>query len=318
MANIDKKVLKTKTKNHLGVANNLPETTLVKRSMQKLGLLTQFNEQNLIINTGTTAERSVEPVEGETRYNTSLTRMETYVNGVWTAIGGTALTADTGVNIASNVIKLGGSIPSGVKTTIGVSTASQAALIIRNDTAAIANTSTAFMGSYYGTYAGDNYLTLGYLPSGIAGLASQSNPTYNTSFSGFQVLEATAGTQYEVFMNHKRIVGGFGHASSIGIDDSNLRLFRAGQFGNGNTQMTFEEIGNQGIIKFGLANNTTGGPGIQTCMSINMEQGGTFTGDTILKVIGLPIYANNAAAITAGLAVNTVYKTSTGELRIVV
>lgn len=37
-----------------------------------------------------------------------------------------------------------------------------------------------------------------------------------------------------------------------------------------------------------------------------------------LKLIGLPIYANNAAAITGGLAVNGVYKTATGELRIVV
>jgi hypothetical protein len=32
----------------------------------------------------------------------------------------------------------------------------------------------------------------------------------------------------------------------------------------------------------------------------------------------LPTYANNAAAIAGGLAVNSIYKTSTGELRIVV
>jgi len=32
----------------------------------------------------------------------------------------------------------------------------------------------------------------------------------------------------------------------------------------------------------------------------------------------LPVYANNAAAVAGGLAVNDVYKTSTGELRIVV
>ena len=39
---------------------------------------------------------------------------------------------------------------------------------------------------------------------------------------------------------------------------------------------------------------------------------------TTLKLTALPIYANNAAAITGGLIAGDVYKTSTGELRIVV
>ena len=37
-----------------------------------------------------------------------------------------------------------------------------------------------------------------------------------------------------------------------------------------------------------------------------------------LRLLNLPVYADNAAAIAGGLAVNDVYKTSTGELRIVV
>jgi len=36
------------------------------------------------------------------------------------------------------------------------------------------------------------------------------------------------------------------------------------------------------------------------------------------KLTGLSVYANNAAAVSGGLAVNSVYKTATGELRIVV
>ena len=36
------------------------------------------------------------------------------------------------------------------------------------------------------------------------------------------------------------------------------------------------------------------------------------------KLTGLSVYANNAAAVAGGLAVNTVYKTATGELRVVV
>lgn len=39
---------------------------------------------------------------------------------------------------------------------------------------------------------------------------------------------------------------------------------------------------------------------------------------TTLRLTALPIYANNAAAIAGGLIAGDVYKTSTGELRIVV
>ena len=37
-----------------------------------------------------------------------------------------------------------------------------------------------------------------------------------------------------------------------------------------------------------------------------------------LNLTGLSVYANNTAAVSGGLAVNDVYKTATGELRIVV
>ena len=39
---------------------------------------------------------------------------------------------------------------------------------------------------------------------------------------------------------------------------------------------------------------------------------------TSLRLTALPTYTNNAAAIAGGLIANDVYKTSTGELRIVV
>jgi len=45
----------------------------------------------------------------------------------------------------------------------------------------------------------------------------------------------------------------------------------------------------------------------------------TTTGEFVTVVnCTLPTYANNAAAITGGLAVNSVYKTASGEVRIVV
>lgn len=39
---------------------------------------------------------------------------------------------------------------------------------------------------------------------------------------------------------------------------------------------------------------------------------------TTLRLTALPVYANNAGAVAGGLIVGDVYKTSTGELRIVV
>jgi hypothetical protein len=38
----------------------------------------------------------------------------------------------------------------------------------------------------------------------------------------------------------------------------------------------------------------------------------------IISVVGLPVYANNAAALAGGLVINNVYKTAAGELQIVV
>ena len=48
-----------------------------------------------------------------------------------------------------------------------------------------------------------------------------------------------------------------------------------------------------------------------------MQNPGPVRGDT-LNLTDLSIYANNAAAIAGGLIVNDVYKTATGELRIVI
>lgn len=39
---------------------------------------------------------------------------------------------------------------------------------------------------------------------------------------------------------------------------------------------------------------------------------------TTLRLLNIPVYADNAAAVAGGLAENDVYKTSGGELRIVV
>lgn len=52
--------------------------------------------------------------------------------------------------------------------------------------------------------------------------------------------------------------------------------------------------------------------GIQTIPEKTLHVNGT------VRLQGLPTYANNAAAIAGGLVADDVYKTATGELRIVV
>jgi hypothetical protein len=62
---------------------------------------------------------------------------------------------------------------------------------------------------------------------------------------------------------------------------------------------------------------TTGSGGyISTSNNGNIELNPNGTG--CVKITNIQTYANNAAAVTGGLAVNSVYKTVTGELRIVV
>ena len=48
-----------------------------------------------------------------------------------------------------------------------------------------------------------------------------------------------------------------------------------------------------------------------------MSNPGPIRGTTIVMT-NLPVFANNTAAVSGGLAVNSVYKTTGGELRIVV
>jgi hypothetical protein len=48
-----------------------------------------------------------------------------------------------------------------------------------------------------------------------------------------------------------------------------------------------------------------------------MSNPGPIRGTTIVMT-NLPVFANNTAAVSGGLAVNSVYKTAGGELRIVV
>jgi len=63
---------------------------------------------------------------------------------------------------------------------------------------------------------------------------------------------------------------------------------------------------------------TTGAVSTSAASVASLSVSGAATIAGLTKLTGLSVYANNAAAVTGGLAVNSVYKTATGELRIVV
>tara|TARA_R100001463_G_scaffold4815_1_gene17221 strand:+ start:545 stop:997 length:453 start_codon:yes stop_codon:yes gene_type:complete len=75
---------------------------------------------------------------------------------------------------------------------------------------------------------------------------------------------------------------------------------------------------------FGITGNITqtgnfGLTGIFTLEAAgSMILNGGFRAASTVILTGLSTFADNAAAVSGGLAVNTVYKTATGELRIVV
>lgn len=69
-----------------------------------------------------------------------------------------------------------------------------------------------------------------------------------------------------------------------------------------------------------ILRNVKGSPLTYTEMDNNLTYLETLstTGITLTNITGLPTYVDNAAAISGGLTLDDIYKTSTGELRIVV
>jgi hypothetical protein len=72
-------------------------------------------------------------------------------------------------------------------------------------------------------------------------------------------------------------------------------------------------------INSGVVNSVVvGGSGITATASNTVYVPSLVANGAVITLSGLPTYADNAAAVAGGLAVNRVYKTATGELRIVV
>ncbi len=95
----------------------------------------------------------------------------------------------------------------------------------------------------------------------------------------------------------------------IGADASNVDLTDIS-----NTLST-DAISKVGVI--GTYINISSWDGKVGVANVTINDGElTLNGDTFVKITSLPTHADEAAATSAGLATDTIYKTSTGELRI--
>lgn len=116
------------------------------------------------------------------------------------------------------------------------------------------------------------------------------------------------GTITDDGTNKLQVAGG---GAFTGIVTSNSS-FRAGDYNLTNSGVVGPFVTNRSFDVRAL------GTGSLT-FSTNSSERARFTADGhLLFTTSPPTYADNAAAVAGGLAVNTVYKTSTGELRIVV
>ena len=81
---------------------------------------------------------------------------------------------------------------------------------------------------------------------------------------------------------------------------------------------TNAEIGDDGVVALGYSGSAISHTGLnQNLTIILIAQTGQIVGK-LLKLTDLGVYADNAAAVSGGLATGDVYRTSTGELRIVI
>ena len=78
------------------------------------------------------------------------------------------------------------------------------------------------------------------------------------------------------------------------------------------------EVGDDGVVALGYSASGISHTGLnQNLTIILVAQTGQIIGK-LLKLTDLGVYADNAAAVSGGLNTGDVYRTSTGELRIVI
>ena len=127
-----------------------------------------------------------------------------------------------------------------------------------------------------------------------------------SGFNGLQVgFERAKIDAFSTQQNSIGVEGALSGRSVSGTDQAGKTLFLAGGAGTGNAT--------PGTIVFSTSTATSSGTTVQ-----NFSTRMTLKSSGVLNLNATPTYADNTAAIAGGLVVNDVYKTATGELRIVV
>jgi hypothetical protein len=143
--------------------------------------------------------------------------------------------------------------------------------------------------------------------------------SFGLSATQAQYLITSGSSQSQVIFNPQ---GQYFYSYGGGDSSSIICTKEEVSFGSSSTSVTLNSVGfsinrsNSPKLRFTLTDNLLINSTTDSGHKLQVEGSTRLNGAVSLP--GLPTYADNAAAISGGLAVNEVYKTSTGELRIVI
>ena len=220
---------------------------------------------------------------------------DAFFNGVRVGLGSGSITTNTVIgNLAGNANTTGsGNFFSG-------------------SSAGKLNTSSSF-NTYIGSFAGENSTGANNTSSGYATLRDNIGQ-WNVAFgsgAGRYTADITSNTN----SSFSTYIGGVTKSSTNNATNEIVIGYGAIGIGNnttvlGNSSTTFTRLfGNVGI-------GTSINAGFKLEVSGTVKITGRTTTETI-SITALPVYADNAAALSGGLTANMVYRTATGQLMIV-
>lgn len=112
-------VIKTKKSSTVRQNKNVSAVDVTRKALQEMGFMNKSSELNVVLGTGTTSERSVVPVAGEARYNTTLAAVEVYNGSTWVQLANVSDYTEYTINLTNANLKALISSPTAVLAAAG-------------------------------------------------------------------------------------------------------------------------------------------------------------------------------------------------------